>query len=153
MQILLVEDDLSLAEGLQKGLGREGFTVNHVSNGADAIHAVDINTPDIMTLDLGLPDLDGLDVLRQVGRVSPCTRVLILTMHDDEGYLREALSAGCAGYVLKRAADIELLSAIRAVHGGGTYLHAAHTQVLFEQRTKRKASQAPAIQTAPGTGR
>jgi two-component system response regulator NreC len=68
--------------------------------------------------------------------------VLMLTMHDDEGYLREALAAGGSGYVLKRAADIELLSAIRAVFRGGTYLHAAHTRVLFEGGAGRQRSQA-----------
>jgi two-component system response regulator NreC len=63
--------------------------------------------------------------------------VLVLTMHDDEGYLREVLAAGGAGYVLKRAADVELLTAIRAIHQGGTYLHAAHTRVLFEDAASR----------------
>jgi len=66
MQLLLVEDDMSLADGLLRGLRREGFSVNHVSSGADALHAVNIDTPDIIALDLGLPDMDGLDVLRQV---------------------------------------------------------------------------------------
>jgi two-component system response regulator NreC len=66
----------------------------------------------------------------------------MLTMHDDEGYLREALAAGSSGYVLKRAADIELLSAIRAVYRGGTYLHAVHTKVLFEDGTGKQRPQA-----------
>jgi DNA-binding response OmpR family regulator len=67
MQILLVEDDMSLAEGLQKALRRDGFTVNHVAHGAAAVQSVETDTPDIMALDLGLPDMDGLDVCISVG--------------------------------------------------------------------------------------
>jgi two-component system response regulator NreC len=81
---------------------------------------------------MAMPQMGGLDVLRKLRDTLPSTRVLVLTMHDDEGYLREVLSAGGAGYVLKRAADVELLTAIRAIDQGGTYLHAAHTRVLFE---------------------
>ena len=66
-------------------------------------------------------------VIRDVLRASPKTRVLILTMHDDEAYLRSALAAGAAGYLVKRAADSELLSAIRAVHAGRTFVDMTQT--------------------------
>jgi len=115
MQILLVEDDLSLAEGLQKGLGREGFTVNHVSNGADAIHAVDTNTPDIMTLDLGLPDLDGLDVLRQVRKKYPDLPVLLLTARDALEDKVAGLDMGADDYLVKPFAMQELLARLRVL--------------------------------------
>ena len=115
MQILLVEDDLSLAEGLQKGLGREGFTVNHVSNGADTIHAVDINTPDIMTLDLGLPDLDGLDVLRQVRKKHPDLPVLLLTARDALEDKVAGLDMGADDYLVKPFAMPELLARLRVL--------------------------------------
>jgi len=115
MQILLVEDDLSLAEGLQKGLGREGFTVNHVSNGADAIHAVVTNTPDIMTLDLGLPDLDGLDVLRQVRKKYPDLPVLLLTARDALEDKVAGLDMGADDYLVKPFAMQELLARLRVL--------------------------------------
>lgn len=115
MQILLVEDDLSLAEGLQKGLGREGFTVNHVSSGADAIHAVDINTPDIMTLDLGLPDLDGLDVLRQVRKKHPDLPILLLTARDALEDKVAGLDMGADDYLVKPFAMQELLARLRVL--------------------------------------
>ena len=68
MQILLVEDDQSLASGLCKALRNEGFVTNHVAEGKAALHVIDVEPPDIVVLDLGLPDMDGLDVLKSVRR-------------------------------------------------------------------------------------
>jgi len=116
--------------------------VGEAGDGAEALRRILELVPDVVLLDVTMPDMDGLEVLRRIRDRSPHTRVLMLTMHDDEGYLREALAAGSSGYVLKRAADIELLSAIRAVHRGGTYLHAAHTSVLFEDRADQQGIQA-----------
>ena len=112
MQILLVEDDISLAEGLQKGLRREGFTVNHVSNGTDAIHAVDTNTPDIMTLDLGLPDMD---VLRRVRKKYPDLPVLLLTARDTLDDKVAGLDTGADDYLVKPFAMQELLARLRVL--------------------------------------
>jgi two-component system response regulator NreC len=80
-----------------------------------------------------MPEGSGVEALREFSRRSPASRVLMLTMHNDEGYLRMALAAGAAGYVLKQAANEELLSAIRVVSQGGTYLHDAHRAVLFDE--------------------
>jgi two-component system response regulator NreC len=96
--------------------------------------------PDVVLMDLILPLRlgdpntvpSGLEAIRRIKAERPEARVLTLTMHDDEGYLRAALEAGGAGYVLKQAADTELLSAIRAVWRGGTYLHPKHVQLLLE---------------------
>ncbi len=71
--------------------------------------------------------------------------MLILTMHNDEGYLREALSGGASGYVLKQAADKELLSAVRVVYQGGTYLHREHTGILLERGGEQKAGPCRAV--------
>ena len=79
-----------------------------------------------------MPRTNGLYILPQLQEQTPRSRVLIVTMHDDEGYLRQALATGAAGYVLKRAADNELLLAIRVVHQGGTYLHREHTHILLD---------------------
>jgi DNA-binding NarL/FixJ family response regulator len=127
--------------------------IGEAGDGVMALARVRELAPDVLLLDLSMPRMGGLESLRQIQEASPQTRVLILTMHDDEGYLREALAAGCAGYVLKRAADIELFTAIRAVHQGGTYLHAAHTRVLFEPAPSRphrpQATAEPEPQLSP----
>ena len=139
IHILIADDHAVLRSGLRLLLDAEPDmqVVGEAGDGVVALARVRELTPDVMLLDLTMPRMGGLEVLRQIRELSPQTRVLVLTMHDDEGYLREALTAGCAGYVLKRAADIELFSAIRAVHQGGTYLHAAHTRVLFEPAQSR----------------
>jgi two-component system response regulator NreC len=136
IRILIVDDHAVLRAGLRLLLEAEPDmeVVGEAGDGAEALTRTLESAPDVVLLDVTMPDMDGLEVLRRVRDSSPQARVLMLTMHDDEGYLREALAAGSSGYVLKRAADIELLSAIRAVHRGGTYLHAAHTKVLFEGR-------------------
>jgi DNA-binding NarL/FixJ family response regulator len=140
IRILIADDHAVLRAGLRMLLDAEPDmqVIGEAADGTMALARVHELTPDVVLLDVTMPRMGGLETLRQIQDTSPQTRVLILTMHDDESYLREALAAGAAGYVLKRAADIELLSAIRAVYRGGTYLHAAHTKVLFENRTSQR---------------
>jgi two-component system, NarL family, response regulator NreC len=76
--------------------------------------------PDILTLDLTMPNGKGLGEIQEIYRLAPSTRVIVLTMHDDPAYLRTALALGAAGYVVKSAADTELITAIRAVFRGRT---------------------------------
>ncbi len=83
--------------------------------------------PDVVLMDLSMPGPPSGDVIREVRRGCPATRVLILTMHDDSAYLASALSAGAAGYVVKKVAGFELLSAIRAVHAGRTFVDLTQT--------------------------
>src|SRR6185503_18774657 len=78
-------------------------------------------------MDLSMPGPPSGEVIRQVVRASPKTRVLILTMHDDPAYLASAMAAGAAGYVVKKVADVELLLAIRAVHAGRTFVDLTQT--------------------------
>jgi DNA-binding NarL/FixJ family response regulator len=79
--------------------------------------------PDVVVMDIGLPDSSGIDAVALVVRASPTTRVLMLTMHDDVAYLRAAFSAGALGYVLKAAADVELIQAVHEVAAGRRYVH------------------------------
>ena len=144
ISVLIVDDHAVLRAGLRMLLDAESDVevVGEAGDGAEALaRTVDL-TPDIVLLDVTMPGMSGLDVLRRTQEVSPQTRVLILTMHDDQCYVREALQAGGLGYVLKRAADIELLSAIRAVYQGGTYLHAAHTRALVESVAGQPSTEA-----------
>ena len=95
--------------------------VGEAADGVETPMRVRELRPDVVLLDLSMPGPRSGNVIREVLRACPTTRVLILTMHDDEAYLRSALSAGASGYLVKKAADSELMSAIRAVHAGRTF--------------------------------
>lgn len=115
MQILLVEDDLSLADGLQRALKREGFSVNHVDRGRTALHAIDTDTPDIVILDLGLPDMDGLDVLKEIRRSTANPLVMVLTARDTTADKVTGLDRGADDYLAKPFEMPELLARLRAL--------------------------------------
>jgi len=140
---LIADDHAVLRAGLRMLLDAELDieVVGEAGDGMEAVERARRLIPDIVLLDVTMPRQGGLEVIQQIRAISPNTQVLILTMHDDEGYLREALAEGGSGYVLKRAADIELLTAIRTVYQGGTYLHAAHTRILFENNTAHPSHQ------------
>jgi len=91
--------------------------------------------PDVVLLDVSLPDQSGIEVTRSLKELHPGTRVLILTVHEDEGLLQEAIQAGAAGYIIKRAVESELIDAIRAVSRGDIYVHPAMTRALFKDMT------------------
>jgi DNA-binding response OmpR family regulator len=115
MQILLVEDDLSLADGLQSALKRAGFAVNHVASGRYAIEACRTDPPDIVILDLGLPDMDGLDVLRQLHGLEDKPLVLVLTARDTTADKVSGLDRGADDYMAKPFEMPELLARLRAL--------------------------------------
>jgi len=112
MQVLLVEDDQSLAAGLKVALGREGFGINHVSRGRDALHVIDTAPPDLIILDLGLPDMDGIDVLQQVGGRVP---VLILTARSTLDDRVKGLHLGADDYLSKPFEMPELVARLRVM--------------------------------------
>ncbi|MGR9099201.1 MAG: response regulator [Gammaproteobacteria bacterium] len=113
MLILLVEDDVSLAEGLRSALKREGFSINHVTKGETAVHAVKTEPPDIVVLDLGLPDIDGLDALKRMRRHSPQLPILILTARDSLNDKVAGLNGGADDYLAKPFEIPELLARLR----------------------------------------
>ena len=133
-RILLAVDHAVLRAGLRMLLSAEADmeVVGEAGDGNQALEKVTALQPDIVLLDLTMPGLDGLTTLPRLKQAAPEARVLVLTMHEDEAYLRQALGAGAAGYVLKKAADVELLSAIRAVAQGEIYVHPAMTRMLLE---------------------
>jgi two-component system response regulator NreC len=124
IRVLIADDHAVLRAGLRMLLGahRDMDVVGEAADGLDVTRQARELRPDVVLLDLSMPGPRSGSVIRSVLRASPKTRVLILTMHDDAAYLRSALSAGAAGYLVKRAADSELLSAIRAVHAGRTFV-------------------------------
>lgn len=102
------------------------------SNGAETLALAEQTQPNLILLDLSMPSLGGLEALPLLRQVAPNAKILVLTMHDDEGYLRQALRSGASGYVLKKAVDSELIAAIRAVLRGEIYVHPAMTRALLE---------------------
>ncbi len=113
---------------------QEDFVVvGEATNGPEAVDAVQKHSPDLLLLDLSMPGCDGLQVLEQVKRDFSQVRVLVLTMHEEEGYLRRAFELGAAGYCPKSAADAELISAIRAVMRGNVYIHPSHARLLLDK--------------------
>ena len=114
MLILLVEDDRSLASGLCKALDNEGFVTNHVAEGRAALHVIDVEPPDIVVLDLGLPDIDGLDVLQTIRRRSGVP-VLILTARSSVDARVSGLDSGADDYLPKPFEIPELVARLRVI--------------------------------------
>ncbi len=135
VRILLVDDHAILRAGLRLLIENQTdfSVVGEADSGQRAITLVKQLQPDVVLLDINMPDMDGISVLPSIKEIAPGCKVLILTMHDDAQYLRETLDLGAVGYVLKRAVDTELILAIRAVVRGEKYIHSAMTQKLINQ--------------------
>jgi DNA-binding NarL/FixJ family response regulator len=124
VSIMLVDDHPMVRSGLRTALGAEAewTIVGEAADGAQGLALAERLTPDVLVLDLQMPGLSGIEVLRELGRSAPTTRVILFTMHAEDAYVREALAAGASGYVLKDADAAELIHAIRAILQGGRYL-------------------------------
>lgn len=133
-RVLLADDHAILRSGLRLMLNsqKEFEVVGEASSGTETLSLADELKPDLILLDLSLPALGGLDALPLLQDLVPSVRILILTMHDDPQYLRQALKRGASGYVLKKAADAELISAIHSVMRGEVYVHPSMTRILLE---------------------
>ena len=145
-RILLADDHAVLRAGLRLLLAsQDGLeVVGEASTGIETLTLAEKLQPDLILLDVSMPALGGLDALPVLCKQCPEARILILTMHDDPHYLRQALHNGAAGYVLKKAADTELLSAVRAVLRGEMYVHPSLTRILLEDMLPAPSSSAPA---------
>lgn len=115
MQILLVEDNPSLARGLKVALNQEGFTVNSVANGQFALDIIATETPDAVILDLGLPDMDGLEVLAAAKKMRPNLAVLILTARDQIADKVQGLESGADDYLAKPFDMLELIARLKVM--------------------------------------
>lgn len=119
-RVLLADDHAILRAGLAMLVRAQPDleVVAEAADGVEALEKIRRTKPDVVILDLTMPRMNGFDALREIVREMPETKVLVLTMHDDPAYGRSLLAAGALGYVTKKAADRELLTAIRAVREG-----------------------------------
>jgi two-component system response regulator NreC len=143
VDILLADDHGVLRAGLRALLNSEADldVVGEAASGDEALRLAAELRPGIVLLDLNMPGPGGIEVTRQLREVLPETRVLVLTVHEDEGLLREAIDAGASGYIIKRAVESELINAIRAVARGELYIHPTMTRALLEKSTNSKRTQ------------
>lgn len=145
-RILLADDHAVLRAGLRLLIEAQAdmTCVGEAGDGVELLAQAERFQPDLVLLDLSMPRLGGLAALPEIRRRAPSARILVLTMHADDEYLRQCLKGGAAGYVLKQAADQELLLAIRAVMRGEVYIHPAMTRALLDDLVGRSRDQAAA---------
>jgi DNA-binding NarL/FixJ family response regulator len=135
MKVLIADDHGVVRGGLRLLLDRQPDmeVVGEAADGAEAVAQAVVRRPDVCILDVAMPKLTGLQATREIKAQAPEVAVLILSMHDDERYLFEALKAGAGGYVLKKEADTALVDAVRAVAAGQPFLtNAAQRQLVRE---------------------
>ena len=122
-RLLLADDHALVRQGLKAFLERQGFqVVCEASDGQEALRAAAKSQPDVAIIDVSMPVLNGIDASRELRKSSPKTKVIILTKHDEDQYVTEALRAGVKGYVLKSQAGADLVHAIQEVCRGSVYL-------------------------------
>lgn len=123
-RIILADDHAIVRDGLRRVIDAEPDleVVGEAASAREAIERVGQSLPDVLLLDITMPGGGGIGALEEIRKVSPRSRILILTMHQEPEYLRVALVSGAAGFILKHAAGPELLSAIRTVHAGRSYV-------------------------------
>jgi DNA-binding NarL/FixJ family response regulator len=125
-RILIADDHTIMREGLRSLLEAEELeVVGAVDNGRDAVRAVGLMKPDLLLMDLAMPQMDGISAIGELRRRANATRILVLTMHKTEEHIRAALQAGANGYLLKESSRQELLMAIQCVMSGKTFISPA----------------------------
>jgi two-component system, NarL family, response regulator NreC len=142
IRVLLADDHAVLRGGLRALLNNEPDmeVVGEASNGRQAVERAEELRPDVIVMDITMPEMNGLDATRLIAEKGLGCRVLVLTVHSEQQYLLPVLQAGGSGYVLKQAADTELIAAIRTVHQGQAFLYPSATSMLLQDYRKRVSS-------------
>ncbi len=144
IRVLLVEDHKIMREGLRALLERQSDIqiAAEVERGGDALQAVRDNKPDVVIMDVGLPDLNGIQATEQILAELPGTKILALTMHAERGYVNGMLRAGAMGYLLKDCAADELVRAVREIVAGKGYISPEVTRDILKDFSKPNAAPA-----------
>jgi two-component system response regulator NreC len=140
-KIFIADDHTIVRQGLRKILeGQADWTVaGEAGDGRDAVRQVIETSPDVAVMDIGLPQLNGIEAARQIARRAPQVKVLILSMYSDEAYVVQALQAGARGYLLKDSAGTDLIDAIQAIVDGHSYFSPAVAGVMLDDYVRRLA--------------
>ena len=141
--VLIVDDHAVLRAGLRTllNLQPDMEVVGEAAEGLEAVEKVKRLEPDVVLMDISLPGMEGLEVAKKLKKTHPDVKVLILTMHEDRRYFYSALKAGASGYVVKRAADTELIDAIRAAYRGDVFLHPSMAKIVAEDYVEQAGTE------------
>jgi two-component system response regulator NreC len=145
IRVLIVDDHAVVRAGLRLLLDAEDDieVVGEAANAREAVFEARSTKPDVVLMDVVMPGESGIDVTPQLLHEEPGSRVLVLSMQDDPSYVREAFAAGASGYVLKEAADEEVVSAVREIADGGRYVHPAlGARMVAAEAEERAAAEA-----------
>jgi two-component system response regulator NreC len=143
IRIMLADDHTLFRHGISTLIAAEADmdVIGEASNGGEAIERCDDLRPDVVLMDIGMPGLSSFEATRQIKKNRPETKVLFLTMYDDEDYLVQGMEVGASGYVLKDSPAMQLVIAIREVCGGGSYLSPRMlSQLVDDFRTRVKST-------------
>jgi two-component system response regulator NreC len=147
IRVLVVDDHAVVRSGLKLVLESEDGIepVGEAGSAREAIFEARSLSPDVILLDVVMPDQSGLEIIPTLLKETPAAKVLVLSMQDDPQYVREAFAAGASGYVLKEAADTEVVAAVREVAGGGRYVHPelGARLVAADTEERRRADEDP----------
>ena len=143
IRVVLADDHTIVRAGLKAVLGsaKDISVIGEASNGTEAIALAERFHPDVIVMDLSMGEMDGIQATKALAAKGPTPRVLILTMHAEDSYLVPLLEAGASGYLVKSAADRELIDAVRAVAHGDVYMQPSAARALA-QRIQRRAEHA-----------
>lgn len=145
VRILLVDDHVVLRAGLRMLLSAdpELEIIGEAENGAQGVRLAQELRPDVVLMDISMPDMNGIEATRRIKQLAPDVAVLALTMHEDDQYFFEMLGAGASGYIPKRAAPNDLIAAIHAVQAGGMFLFPSVARLLVTDYLQKREHPTP----------
>lgn len=145
IRILVVDDHAIMRDGIRAllNLHDDIEVIGEASEGKEAVEKAQELMPDVVIMDIAMPGMDGLEATRRIRKKSPKMKVLVLTQHDNKEYILSVIKAGASGYVPKRALGSELVSAIRAVQQGDSFLYPSAATALIEDYLQQAKEEEP----------